>query len=116
MIVCMTQPQHAPNPVEFRPNPQKLTASIRKLAANSANVAFGNHALDRMDERGMTTMDVLRVLRNGVIEGRIEAGQGLGEWKCKIVERRPRARAMGVATIVKQEGKLFIKTVEWEDR
>jgi len=112
----MMKQRHAQEPFEFRPNPQKLLASIRKLAASSDNVSFGKHALDRMDERGITTLDALRVLRTGEIEGRIEAGQGLGEWKCKVVERRPRARAMGVATVVKQENRIFVKTVEWEDR
>ncbi|MCA3487208.1 MAG: DUF4258 domain-containing protein [Rhodobacter sp.] len=112
----MMKPRHVPSRVEFRPSPQKLLASVRTLAATSGNVSFGKHALDRMEERNITTLDVLRVLRSGEIEGKIEAGQGLGEWKCKIVERRPRARAIGVATIVKKENRLFIKTVEWEDR
>ena len=76
---------------------------------------FFSHATDRMDERGITTLDVLRVLRVGDIVGEIEAGKGTGEWKCKIVERRRRAREIGVATVVMWESKLLIKTVEWED-
>ena len=111
----MMKPNAKPIIAEFRPNPQKLLATIKRLAANSENVAFGSHSLDRMDERGITTLDVLRALRAGEIVGKIEAGKGLGEWKCKIIERRKRAREIGVATIVLKESKLFIKTVEWED-
>ena len=107
--------RHAQPLAEFRPTHQKLLATIRILAANSENVAFGDHALDRMDERGITTLDVLRVLRTGEIVGSIEAGRALGEWKCKVVERRKRAREIGVATVVMKQRKLFIKTVEWED-
>ena len=68
-----------------------------------------------MDERGITTLDVLRVLRTGDIVGKIEAGKNLGEWKCKVVERRKRAREIGVATVVINATRLMIKTVEWED-
>jgi len=116
MIAGMMKPRTAQEPVEFRPTPQKLIASIRRLAADSAKVSFGRHALERMDERGITTLDILRVLRAGDIEGKIEAGQNLGEWKCKVVERRKRARAIGVATLVVRESRLFIKTAEWEDQ
>lgn len=110
----MSQRQ-APAPAEFRPTPQKLLATIRGLAADSANVAMGYHALDRMEERGITTLDVLRVLQAGEIVGKVEAGKNLGEWKCKVVERRKRARAIGVATVVIKASKLLVKTVEWED-
>ena len=76
---------------------------------------MGYHALDRMEERGITTLDVLRVLQAGEIVGKVEAGKNLGEWKCKVVERRKRARAIGVATVVIKASKLLVKTVEWED-
>ncbi|WP_066809799.1 DUF4258 domain-containing protein [Frigidibacter mobilis] len=112
----MMKQRHAQAPVEFRPTPQRLLASIRRLAARSENVSFGEHALDRMEERGITNLDVLRVLRAGEISGKIEAGKNLGEWKCKIVEWRKGARAIGVATVVVRESRLFIKTVEWEDQ
>ena len=68
-----------------------------------------------MEERGIDTLDVLRVLRTGDIVGDIEAGKFEGEWKCKVVERRKRAREIGVATIIIRQDRLFVKTVEWED-
>lgn len=115
MIVGMERYSDKPTVKLFKPRPHSLLAMVRNIARNSGNVAFSEHALDQMDKRGITQLDVLRVLRVGDIVGDIEAGKMVGEWKCKIVERRKRARDIGVATIVVKEGKLFIKTAEWED-
>lgn len=89
---------------------------IRKIVQDTRKVHFSEHAMDRMDERGITTLDVLRVLRLGDIVGEITPGKKPGEWKCKVVEKRKKARDIGVATIVVCESKLFIKTAEWEDK
>lgn len=88
---------------------------IRRLAADADNVIPSEHALDRMDQRGITMLDAIRVLQRGSIVGSIVAGANLGEWKCKVVERRRKARAIGVVTIVIKESMLLVKTVEWED-
>ena len=108
-----TKPSHAV--ANFKPRRSALLVTIRRIATDSAAVAFSSHALERMDERGITTLDVLRSLRTGEIVGEIEAGKSVGEWKCKIVERRRRAREIGVATLVIKENKLLVKTAEWED-
>lgn len=68
-----------------------------------------------MDERGITDMDVLRVLRTGEISGDIVPGLHEGEWKCKIIAPVKGRREVGVATLVIRNRKLRIKTVEWED-
>ncbi len=68
-----------------------------------------------MEERGISDLDALRVLRRGQIEGDIEAGRSAGEWKCKVVARMTENRDVGVVTIVFSDRRLFIKTVEWED-
>ena len=101
--------------VPFRPRPQSLLATVRRLASDSRNVYFSNHAWDQMDARGITELDVFRVLRAGEIVGEIDPGRSVGEWRCKIVEHRKGAREIGVATVVIKENKLFIKTAEWED-
>lgn len=100
---------------EFRPRPHQLIARIRAAARDSNNVGWSEHALDRMEEREITTLDALRVLRTGDIVGEIEAGRGSGEWKCKVVALKKGSRDIGVATVVLQSGRLFVKTVEWED-
>lgn len=101
--------------VQFRPLPSQLIAMVRSVAEDSANVKFGMHALERMEERGITTLDALRVLRQGDLKGGIEAGTHVGEWKCKIVRQMRGSREIGVVTVVMSSGRLFIKTVEWED-
>lgn len=100
----------------FCPRPHQLLAIIRRLATDSSKVFVKNHASERMEERGITRLDAIRALKAGDIVGDIEAGANSGEWKCKVVERRKGARALGVVTIVVNQDRLFIKTVEWEDR
>lgn len=101
--------------VQFRPKPSQILDIVRGAAADSANVKFGNHALDRMEERGITTLDALRVLRDGEIKGSIEPGKNHGEWKCKIAKMMKGSREIGVVTLIMNNRRLFVKTVEWED-
>ena len=99
--------------------PYRLTQSvaqkrIREAATDSDNVIFGNHALERMDERGIYDSSVFEILRTGVIDGTPEITE-YQEWKCKMVKKLKGAREAGVVTIIMHNGRLFIKTVEWED-
>jgi hypothetical protein len=64
---------------QLKPRARDLVVTIRKAAMDSFNVSFNEHALDRMEERDITTMDVLRVLRTGDIVGDIQAGRTSGE-------------------------------------
>lgn len=112
----MVQQQPGGNVAEFKPRPAQLLDQIRRLAADSRNVAFGPHARAQMEKRDLTSLDALRVLLTGHVHGDIEAGQNVGEWKCKVVAKRKGSRAVGVAVIVIRQGRLFVKTVEWEDR
>lgn len=103
------------NVAPFKPNVEQLLKTIRGAAADTKKVKWSEHALDRMDERGITTLDALRVLRTGDIDGSPEAGRGAGEWKCKVTAKIKGNREVGVITVVMGAGSLFIKTVEWED-
>lgn len=101
--------------VDFQPSVSELCATIHELAQDSDNVSWTNHAIERMDERGITTLDALRVLRIGMIEGPIEPGLSPGEWKCKITAPSKGSREIGVVSVVAHRQRIFIKTVEWED-
>lgn len=92
----------------------KLEQRIHELA-EQGEVSFSDHAYERMDERSISDVQVIRVLKTGEIRGDIEPGNRNGEWKCKIVERVKGMREIGVATVVIRNARLFIKTVEWED-
>jgi len=96
--------------------PSRLMPVIRFLAGHSERVIFSDHAIERMDERGVTDEEVLSVLRLGEIRGAVAPGDGCGEWRCKVVARPRGSRLLGVVTIVMLDDYLFIKTVEWEDK
>ena len=68
-----------------------------------------------MVAREISDADALKVLREGDIEGEIDTGRSIGEWKCKMVARIKGNRDVGVVTVVVNGQRLFVKTVEWED-
>jgi hypothetical protein len=68
-----------------------------------------------MVERGITDRDAISVLRTGELRGNIEPGTTRGEWKCKFVAPIKGSREVGVVAVVLVNGRLFVKTVEWED-
>jgi hypothetical protein len=97
----------------------RLTAAraekvIHQSAQDAGNVVLGEHALERMSERGIFTTDVLRILRTGWVDDEPERTD-YGEWKCKMTLDINRGRTAGVVTIIMQNDMLFVKTVEWED-
>ena len=100
---------------EFKPRPEELLERVRSLARDSKNVGFSEHAEERMEQRGITDLDALRILRSGELSGPVEAGRNKGEWKCKIVAAIKGRREAGVVTILIKNRRLRIKTVEWED-
>jgi hypothetical protein len=99
----------------FQPRPADLEAIIHEIAGLDHHVYLGAHTRIRMEERGITRLDAVRVLQRGSISGGIIPGRSRGEWKCKVVARLKGSREIGVVTILVQEKKLFVKTVEWED-
>lgn len=99
-----------------RPDPRKLREIARFIATeNTQNVFFTDHALERMEERDIPDVTVYRVLRNGHIKGDPEPGKNEGEWIIKICDAVRGRREVGVVTIVVNDKKLVITTVEWED-
>lgn len=104
-----------PKIASFRLTKAIAQKKIRSLARNSANLAWGIHARSRMEERGFTTRDVLRILQTGFVE-EDPTKTDKGEWQCKITKHIRGGRDAGVVTIFLHDGRLFLKTVEWEDR
>jgi hypothetical protein len=98
----------------YRLTPGEATRRIRQTAGKTENVIIGQHALERMEERGITDAQVYEVLRKGLVT-EPPALNELGEWKCKIVKQLRGGREAGVVTIILKSGRLFVKTVEWED-
>lgn len=97
----------------------RLTAAvaqkrIREIAQVTENVILGTHARQRMNEREIFDVDVFRVLRNGFVDDAPELTDR-NEWKCKISLKIRGGRTAGIITIILHEGRLFVKTVEWEN-
>ena len=98
----------------FRLTPGVAEGRIRKAALASENIIWGKHALDRMEERGITDVQVLEILRNGMVVD-LPDKTDLDEWQCKIVKELRGKRKAGVVVIILHLDRLFLKTVEWED-
>lgn len=100
---------------QFRATRAWAKQRIRELAADTANVRWGQHARERMVERGITDTDVLKVLRAGYVETdpvRSDIGDG---WKVKVVKPHAAGREIGVVTLILDRGFLRLVTIEWED-
>lgn len=88
---------------------------IRKISEESVNVILSKHAKEeRMVEREILRRDIDRALRHGYVEEKPTQTE-YGEWKCKITLPIKGRRDLGVVVILLNSGKLFVKTVEWED-
>jgi len=101
--------------LDFSPRADDLQRVIREIADADRHVYLGSHTRERMEERGITRIDAVRVLQRGHICGSIKPGKNRGEWKCKVVARLKGSREIGVVAITVKERRLFVKTVEWED-
>jgi hypothetical protein len=101
--------------VPIRPKLADIHAAIRRIANEDRQVYLSSHAKERMEQRSITRLDVVRVLNRGHIDGPITPGDAPGEWKCKVVANVRGSRDIGVVTLVIANEKLLVKTVEWED-
>ena len=102
------------NVTEMRLTSSIAEKRIREIALVTENVILGTHARERMREREIFDVDVFRVLRKGYVDDPPEKTVQ-DEWKCKITLKIRGGRTAGVVTIILQNGKLFVKTVEWEN-
>lgn len=98
----------------IRVTPDVAERMIREAAKDTDRIIWGVHALERMDERGISDVQVLEILRTGMVFDAPEKTEN-GEWKCKIVKQLRGRRSAGVVTIFLHNGRLFLMTVEWED-
>lgn len=95
--------------------PEAVRDLVRRLAADSSNVKWSRHALERMEEREITDKMALEVLREGMLKGDVEPGNGPDELKVKMVRQIKGQREVGVVVITIKGVHLLVKTAEWED-
>jgi hypothetical protein len=113
--------QDQPPPARRSVVPYRLTAPVAKrrvqeLAQDSGNLVWTDHLKERMEERGIDTDAVLRILRGGDVEEEPVPGKKPGDWKIKIVRMMGTGRVAGVVTILVENCRLVLMTAEWEDR
>ena len=66
--------------------PRSFEKSVRDRAAFPHMIGFTNHAVDRMQERGITRTMVLRILRRGTVDGpRIKRDRTNDNWTAPIM-------------------------------
>ena len=107
-------------PLNRPPDRFQLEARVRELAQDSRRVrwraqSYDTHVETRMSERDIDDMMMFEVLRSGYLEGDITPGKRPSEWQCRMVKRMKGRRELGVAVVLINNDKLFVKTVRWED-
>ena len=102
-------------PIKFAPRLETLRDLVHRLAADTDNIRWSTHALERMEERGITDKMAVEVLQKGECKGTPEPGKNPGEWKVKLVRRMKGRREAGVVVLTVHNGRLLVKTAEWED-
>jgi hypothetical protein len=113
-MIVKSEPQIDVVPASVRMTAAVAQIRIREIAQVTANVIFGTHALARMAERDIDDVDVYRTLRQGFVDEPPQPAER-NEWKCKVTLKLRGRRTAGVVRFILRSGKLFVKTVEWED-
>jgi hypothetical protein len=98
-----------PNVMALPMNDANLRRVIAETAEDSARVRLTKHAKARMRERGVTLVQVLKVLRDGsVVES---AHQDIhGNWKC-VLEKVVAGDRVRVAAAYVQEGTAVVVVI-----
>jgi hypothetical protein len=66
------------------PTKKQWEMLIRHMAAESGNILFTRHAEARMRERHITRLQVMEVLRNGLIKREPEPDMKTGDTQCRM--------------------------------
>ena len=96
-------------PFRAPPSPREALAQVRRRAEHSRNIAWTEHALDRMDEREITSRQALRTIREGDIADRL-VPDGEDEWKVTL-KKRDAGRAVHVVVALSGDEDLSVVTV-----
>ncbi len=100
-------------------SPAAATEHIRRIAqADDFTLTLSDHAKDRMDERSITSLDIMYVLKSGFIYDEPEDATRLGYFKYKMLNRTPNSngREVEIVVIPSMHGpKAKVATVMWGD-
>src|SRR5689334_15079494 len=105
----------APEIATLTPSARSIEVMVHQLAQSTDNISWSDHALERMEEREISDVVAVDVLRYGTSKGAIEPGKNPGEWKVKMTMPVKGRREVGVVVLTVRNARLYVKTVEWED-
>lgn len=100
--------------IQLRLKREQIESRVRELAGKGC-VAFGEHSLERLAERGISDVQAIRVFVRGEMRGDPVPGRRAGEWKVKFVDAVRGNREVGVVSVLIRNERLYVTTVEWED-
>src|SRR3974390_2434202 len=103
------RPKHHEPLLAFQPRPETIRDQVHRLARDTANIGWSEHALERMEERGIRDKVVLDVLRSGQVKGAVSAGARPGEWKVKMAMQVKGWREVGVVVLTVRNARLYVK-------
>jgi hypothetical protein len=114
-LIGVMPEEHKPSSVVPHMRPATFGSLVHRLAKDTGNIKFSNHARERMEERGIRDFVVVDVLRFGEIKGEVKPGNNPGDWKAKFVREAKGRREVGVVVVTYRNSSLLVKTAEWED-
>jgi hypothetical protein len=100
-------------------NPADATDIIRAIAASAFDFHLTHHAKEQMELRGLTTSDILHLLKHGFVYEEAEASTRKDLFKYKLDGMTPnsenRALRIVVLPCTKKKRQIKIITVMWRD-
>ncbi len=89
-----------------------VVKTLRRLAADSKNILITRHALERMQERGISRTEVNRCLREGSQQGEAMA-TARGDWQVELLHTVAGRRLVVQAVLAVEESSLVIVVTTW---
>lgn len=106
-----------PRPINWqRLRREEAERIIHERAQISDNINWTEHALERSQERDITSQEIYRILRDGQVLQEPTLNDH-GDWEA-VIQRRVRGNrdAGAVTIIIEKNNELTLKTVMWMDQ
>jgi Domain of unknown function (DUF4258) len=117
--VCMTENVRKLVQVPEPWKPAHATERIRMISGqDSFSLSFTRHAEERMEQRGITTLDLMFVLQNGHVLDEAENSTSPGLYKYRMISATPNSNRREIRVVLIpsiQSAAAKIVTVMWAD-
>lgn len=99
-------------------NPNDIMEIIQGILKDGKSLHITEHAMERMDERGITRPDLYYLFENGSCMAQREPSTKKNLWKYKITGKTPNTdnrEITSVTIIPDNKGGLKVVTIYWND-